>query len=469
MTLTIRWLALFAGCLAATLAPAQTIQRPNIVVVIADDLAWDDCGCYGNPHVGTPNIDRLAAGGMRFTQAFLTCSSCSPSRASVMTGRYPHNTGAEQLHWPLPSDQVTFPELLKASGYWVASAGKWHLGPALKPKFDRVVEGKGHWVEALRDRPHDRPFFLWLGSTDPHRPYAEGTFDPPHKPTGAVVPPYLPDVPETRADLAQYYDAISRLDRDLGQVLDELDKGQLVDETIVIFMSDNGRPFPRCKTTIYDSGIKTPFIVRWPKRVTAGSVCSSLVSSIDIAPTLLDVAGVALPDSFQGESFQPLLGDPKATIRPLVFAEHNWHDYAAYDRAVRGPRYTLIRNGYLDLPATPPADAVKGATFQAMRQLKDAGKLTPEQGRIFVTPRPAVELYDLENDPHELVNLAGHSDLAMVERELSAALDTWQRETRDRMPLERMPEIYSRETGDPLTRPLKRVPPRPELRAEQTN
>ncbi len=205
-------------------------QRPNVVLIIADDMAWDDCGAYGNPKVRTPPIDRLAREGMRFDRAFVTASSCSPSRSSILTGRYPHNTDAEELHWPLPPEQVTFVEKLKASGYWTAAAGKWHLGNAVKDRFDVVreadpsgfrlgtgkdakarmtAEGSGaaqsgcdQWVPALRDRPRDKPFFLWLAALDPHRDYQPGTIPEPHRPEDVTVPPYLPDLPEVRKGLA---------------------------------------------------------------------------------------------------------------------------------------------------------------------------------------------------------------------------------------------------------------------------
>lgn len=445
---------------------AVAAPRPNIVIFVADDLGWDDCGAYGRPQVGTPNIDGLAREGLRFTSAFLTCSSCSPSRASILTGRWPHNTGAEQLHWPVPAEQVLVSEPLRKAGYWTAAAGKWHLGPEVKGQFDLVAEGKAdRWLPTLAQRPADKPFFLWLASTDPHRPYKPGATEPPHDPQKVVVPPYLPDVPETRRDLALYYDAISRLDRDMGQVLAELDRSELADNTLVLFLTDNGRPFPRCKTTVYDSGIKTPFIVRWPRTIAAGGTCAGLVSSIDIAPTLLELAGAAPSPTFQGSSLAHFLRDPKASGDAAVFAEHNWHDYTSYDRAVRTSRFKYIRNGYLDLPLTPPADAVSGPTFQAMRVLQRSGKLTAAQQACFQTPRPAEELYDMANDPDELHNLAADPAYAAELARLRAMLDAWQRDTRDRMPPVRTPDEFDRQTGAHVG-PRQRRAARPELRAE---
>src|SRR5947209_3813125 len=317
--------ALLALALAA---PAVAADRPNVVLLIADDMGCEECGAFGHKTIRTPNIDRLARDGLRFDRAFLTCSSCSPSRSTMITGRYPHSTGAYELHWPLPRDQVTFVEKLKAAGYWTAQAGKWHLGNAVKDRFDQVrdvgsagfqsgpggamvdkqdASGCGQWLPTLRGRPKDKPFFLWLASVDPHRDYEEGIIPRPHRPEEIVVPPYLPDVPETRKDLGLYYDEINRLDSYVGKVLEELERQGVADNTVVLFLSDNGRPFPRCKTWLYDSGIRTPLIVRWPGHVKPGGACGSLVSSVDLAPTILELAGVPIPPTVQGKSFVPLL------------------------------------------------------------------------------------------------------------------------------------------------------------------
>src|SRR5262249_19065677 len=154
------------------------------------------------------------------------------------------------------------------------------------------ASGCDQWVATLRERPAEKPFFLWLAALDPHRDYEPGAIPSPHRPEDVLVPPYLPDVDAVRRDLALYYDEISRLDRFVGAVLAELDRQKIVDDTLVLFLSDNGRPFPRCKTTLYDSGIATPWIVRWPGHVAAGSHCDRLVSAIDIAPTILSIAGL---------------------------------------------------------------------------------------------------------------------------------------------------------------------------------
>jgi arylsulfatase A-like enzyme len=435
---------------------APKFPRPNFVVMIADDMSWDDCGAYGHPKIQTPRIDRLAAQGMRFDNAFLTCSSCSPSRASLMTGRYPHNTGAHQLHMPLPAEQVTFMELLRDAGYYTAASGKWHLGQAAQRKLDlvRTERRMSRWPRQLKavltERPKDRPFCMWLASTDPHRPYQSGTIAKPHESSDVRVPPYLPDVTETREDLALYYDEISRFDAAVGTVLDELEEQGVADNTVIVVLSDNGRPFPRCKTTVYDSGIKTPWIVRWPKRVKAGSRCSSLISAIDLAPTLLEAAGLKVPASFQGVSLSPLLEDPTRQTRRFVFAEHNWHDFDDCGRAVRSLRYKYIRNYYDDVPGTPPADAVRSITFQAMLKLNDVGKLTIAQRNPLLVPRPNEELYDTQKDPHELTNLAANPQYQAELAEMRTALDEWRKKTSDAVPQTRRPDGFDRVTGERL-------------------
>jgi N-sulfoglucosamine sulfohydrolase len=351
-------------------------NKPNVIIIIADDAGWNDSGAYGNSGIRTPNIDRLSREGMTFTNAFLTISSCSPSRCSIMTGLYPHNTGAGELHLPLPPNKNIFPGELKKAGYYTVSSGKWHLGPD-RTEFDsifhaREASGAADWIRALQNRPKDKPFFMWLASNDPHRPYEDGIIPNPNRAADVWVPPYIPDNDSTRKDLTRYYDEITRLDSNIGKVLDELDRQGIENNTVVIFMSDNGRPFPRCKTRVYDSGVKTPLLIRWPGHIEAGSRSNSLTSSVDMAPTLCELAGVAAPKEFQGKSMVKLFSEPDAKIRDFVFAEHNWHDYQADERMVRDKRYLYVRNRLPGLNASPPADAVTSITYQEMIRLYQA-------------------------------------------------------------------------------------------------
>ncbi|HCQ39662.1 MAG TPA: heparan N-sulfatase [Verrucomicrobiales bacterium] len=453
--------------------------RPNFVVILADDLAWNDIGAFGNPKVYTPNLDQLASEGMCFDQAFLTCSSCSPSRASILTGRYPHQTGAEQLHWPIPESQKIFPERLKLAGYFVAAAGKWHLGEAMRERFSVVREvdtsgfqlpahpgtgtndsfaesatgddrsGCTGWVDLLRERDPRKPFFLWLASVDPHRPYEEQISSPPHPPEDIILPPYHPDTHLVRQDYARYYDEIRRLDRFVGLVLKELETQKAVENTVLIFLSDNGRPFPRDKTSLYDSGIRTPLIIRWPSTIQPASRCRQLVSVVDLAPTILELAGFPAGPSYMGKSFSSLLEGKERATRDAIFAEKNWHDYEDRSHAVRDHRFKYIINHYWDLPATPPADAARSDTFREMQRLKAEGTLPIEQSSCFLAPRPREELYDLKEDPHELRNLAGLPPYKDTLERLRVEYRQWRVRTREKTPRLRTPDEFDRVTGKP--------------------
>jgi arylsulfatase A-like enzyme len=448
--------AIIGSLTAVVAAPATpTDRRPNFILFIADDVGWDDLGAFGHPFMRTPAIDRLAREGIRFDNAILTISSCSPTRCSLLTGRYPQSAGAPDAHQPLPPDQVTFIDELRKAGYYTASVGKWHLGEDASRRFDRVIHdnagsGADRWVEALQERPRGRPFFLWLAANDAHRPFGPGHLVPPYEREQILPPPFLPDIDETRLDLGLYYEKVTRLDSSVGRVLEALDAAGLTRTTLVLFLSDNGRPFPRCKTTLYDSGIKTPLIARRPGLIPPGSVSASLVSAVDIAPTVLAIAGLKAPATMQGVSFVPILKDPLATVREHAFAEQNWHDFAARQRCVRTVRTKYIRNFYPDLPNTPPVDALRTLTFQSMRRRRDRGELTPAQMNCFVRPRPAEELYDIVRDPFELRDIAGEPGSRPTLEALRRELARWQRETEDREPATRRPDEYDRDTGDRL-------------------
>jgi len=446
----------FAAAVAGAACGGARERPPDIILITADDLSWDDIEPFGHPGVRTPHLEQLAAAGMRFERAFLASASCSPSRCSTLTGRYPHATGAGRLHDPLPEAQVTFLEGLRRAGYEVAIAGKWHLGRAARARFDRIYAeappgGAGEWRRALLERPRDRPSFLWLSAADPHRPYADVAGAPPYRPEDAVVPPYLADTMETRLDLARYYGAVERLDGLVGAVLGEIDRQGAGGRTLVLFMSDNGRPFPRCKPTVYDSGVRTPLLVRWPGHVAPGSVSRSLVSAVDIAPTILEAAGVLPPGTMQGRGMLPIFADPGAVIRDHAFAERNWHDHPARDRMVRTARHKYIRNFYPDLPAVPPEDVKRSPTWRSMEILFARGLLSAGQANCFVAPRAPEELYDVEADPHELRNLAGDPAHAAILREMRRALEAWQRDTGDRDTLGAQPSGPDTGGGAPDT------------------
>ena len=222
--------------------------------------------------------------------------------------------------------------------------------------------------------------------------------------------------------------------------------------------SDNGRPFPRDKTTLYDGGIKTPWIVRWPVKLEKNRQNHQLVSSIDIAPTLLALAGVPPALVFEGKDFSPLLFDANAAIRDEIYAEDHWHDFEDYTRAVRTKEFKYIKNYYTDLPNTPPADAFRSPTYQSMLALKENGKLTVAQLKCFEVPRPSEELYDIFNDPYELENLAHRKEYTITLNEMRRRLKQIRTKTNDFLPARRTPDDFDRVTGQP-TEARKR--PRP--------
>ncbi|MGF1638303.1 MAG: sulfatase, partial [Cyclobacteriaceae bacterium] len=281
------------------ISQSKATDRPNIIVFVADDAGWRDFGCYGNPNISTPNIDALAANGLKVDRAFLTTSQCSPTRTSLLTGEFAHTLRTEDLHTPLVEDKKTVAAYLGSSGYYTGLIRKSHIGPHAIKQFDyfdlsRDESQLPEFVEFL-DRRNNKPFFLWHAFVDPHRDYEEGAFDPPHDPDKVIVPPYLADTKNTRKDLAMYYDEIGRMDKNIGEVVVELKKRGLYDNTLIIFISDNGKPFTRAKGTLYDEGVRSPLILHWPKQIVKGRTSNEMVSLINLAPTFLDLAGVDIP------------------------------------------------------------------------------------------------------------------------------------------------------------------------------
>lgn len=429
---------------------------PNFIIFIADDVSWDDLGCYGNKQVKTPVTDGLADNGIRFNNAYLTASSCSPSRNSIMTGRYPHNTGAAELHTEPPLDMLSLPEVLKSNGYFTATSGKFHMGKYIKKGFDvisRNHEGIGNsgsdsWVRVLQERPKDKPFFLWYAALDAHRAWGENQYSGTHDPDSLAPPFYLHNGPGTRKDLAQYYDEVHRFDVRIGEVIEELEKQNVLDNTMIIVMSDNGRPFPHSKTRVNDRGMKTPFLIYWPGEIGKDPrISNSLISVIDIAPTLMEVAGAEIPVSFQGKSFLPVIEDPSRDFRNYVFAEHNWHDYEAHERMMRDQEFMYILNSRPDKPQMGPADAVGSPSFRELKELHAKGKLSAVQSDVFAVPRPSEELFDCKNDSLQLLNIASVPEYEERLNKLRGVLQKWMDETGDNIPVNLTKDWYLRVPG----------------------
>jgi len=412
-------------------AGGSFVERPpNIVFLISDDHSAPHLGCYGDRAARTPNLDRLASEGMRFNNCIVAAAQCSPNRSAILTGCSPHTTATSRLHTPMPEWEPTFLEPLKERGYFTAAMKKVHQGSGFDKRwslYDKELNLDRFFAEA----PRNRPFFLHVGLTDPHRPYRPGAFDPATDPRSIEIAPCFPDVPEVRQDLALYYDAIARMDSDFGRVLEFLQRHALDRNTLIIFTGDNGMPFPRAKATCYDPGVRVPFVARWPGRIPAGAVNDALISHVDFAPTFLELTGLQKTVKMQGVSMVGQLTGTGGRRREEAFSERNWHDHSDPMRSVRTDRYKLIANFASGSPYRPTSDLEDSPTWQAMVAVARAGKLSAPLLKLFEPTRPMLELYDLSNDPNEFYNLVDNPAHAETRRHLLLCLSEWMRQTCD--------------------------------------
>jgi arylsulfatase A-like enzyme len=434
-------LFLLAFVLPASLRAAE---RPNFVFFITDDVSPDELGIYGGKFVQTPQLDALAKRGLVFDNAYNAISSCSPSRCAIITGRYPHNTGAPELHTALPTDQATFVQALRGAGYHTVISGKNHMGKPAEIGFevssDSNPAGSEKWVQHLRERPKDKPFFAWFASHDAHHPFVINGEAPHYDPAKVEVPPMMFDGPGTRQELAEYYHEVSRTDHYAGLVMKELEAQGIADNTYFVYCADNGRPFPRCKTYLYNSGIRTPLLIVGPG-VQAGRT-SSLVSSIDYSATFLELAGVAKPATVQGVSFAPILRDPAATVREAVFAERNWHVFQNHARAVRFGDWLYVWNAWPERHNLSGESAwtTKFAAVGELWAAAEAGKLKPEVALLTQKPQPAEMLFNVRDDPFQFKNVASVEAHGTVLKQARNLLERWQSETGDSVPANPTPD-----------------------------
>ncbi len=427
------------ACLAAAPRPAIAADRPNILWISCEDIC-PDLGCYGDKYSHTPNIDKLAGEGIRYTHAFSVAGVCAPSRSAIITGMYPTTISTHHMRCKAvpPAYVKCFPEYLRAAGYYCTNNVKTDYN------FDAPVtawdecSNKAHW----RNRATGQPFFSVFNLTVTHesqirckpeqfaRHMAKVAPEDRHDPAKAVLPPYYPDTPIVRNDWARYHDLITAMDLQLADLLKQLEEDGLADKTIVFFFGDNGRGLPRAKRWTYDSGIHIPLVVRWPDRRNAGTVCDDLVSFIDFGPTVLSLAGVKVPAHMQG---RPFLGEQKAAARDYVFAARDRMD-ETYDiiRAVRDKRFKYIRNFKPGRPYAQYIDYMdQMPTLKEMRRLNKEGKLTGPQKIFFLPEKPEEELYDCVEDPHEIKNLAGSPEHRETLVKMRKVLDEWMKDTKD--------------------------------------
>jgi N-sulfoglucosamine sulfohydrolase len=456
-------LGLLVGVLSSVNLLAQEKVRPNIVLIVSDDHGLE-LGCYGNPVIKTPNLDQLAAEGTRFEYAFCTTASCSPSRSVILTGMHNHANGTYGLqhsyhHFQSFENLKSLPLYLREVGYRTIHVGKLHVAPPEVYAFEETIakvnpRSTVEMAERCRTAlagADDRPFFLYFCPTDPHRgggrvqdsPYKPDRFGNPgkpypgvtevtYRPEEVIVPPWLPDTPACRAELAQYYQSVSRMDQGVGRLIQVLKETGHWDRTIVVYISDNGPPFPGAKTTVYEPGIRLPCIVRSPFVQRKGVVCRAMISWVDIAPTILEAAGVPIPRQMQGRSFLRILEEENPSGWDEIYASHTFHEVTMYYpmRVVRERRFKLIWNIAWPLPYPFASDLWESATFQdRWTQGLEAsyGKRTIGQ----YVHRPQFELYDLQADPDETRNLVDDPQYAEVLARLKAKLRQFQEQTGD--------------------------------------
>jgi N-sulfoglucosamine sulfohydrolase len=442
---------------------ARESERPNIVLIVADDHGREALGCYGNPVIKTPTIDGLAAEGVRFTNAFCTTASCSASRSVILSGMYNHANGQyghqHSYHHFISFENVkTLPVLLTEAGYRTARIGKYHVAPESVYKFDTELPGSGRSPVQMAQNCRDfigsdgKPFFLYFCMDDPHRSgevaqelpgkpdrfgnKAEGSYpgikEVEYDPKDVIVPPFLPDVPECRAELAQYYQSVSRVDQGVGRLLGVLKEAGNYENTLIIYISDNGVAFPGAKTTLYEPGMKLPCIVNRPGQKNKGITCDAMINWADLAPTILDFAG-ALPgeNTCQGRSFKSALEQQHAEGWDVTYASHTFHEITMYYpmRVVRERRYKLIWNIAHGLDYPFASDLWAASTWQAT--IQNNGKYYGKRTVEAYLHRPKFELYDLENDPHEVKNLADDPNHQNILDDLKAKLKAFQKRTND--------------------------------------
>lgn len=422
---------LFSLLLAAV---AVAGEKPNIVFIIADDCTFRDIGCYGGQAI-TPNMDRLADEGMKFTRCFQSAPMCSPTRHNIYTGQYPIKSGAYPNHTFVDAGTKSVVQYLKPLGYRVAQSGKSHvspnsvfaweaLGKAKNPEFDLVDQFIGECAQK------DSPFCLLLCSNEPHTPWNKGDASR-YPPEEIKLPPYLLDTPETREGMSRYLAEITYFDSQVGQAMDLLNKHDLRDDTLVVVVSEQGNSMPFAKWTCYDHGLQSACLVRWPNKVQPGSTNSAMIEYVDFLPTFIEVAGGELsniPDKqLDGESLLSVFNG-KQQHKEYVFGEmttrgiNNGSDYYGI-RSVRSERFKYIWN------LTPEVKFANACTqsneFKSWVRVAEKGdQRAMDLVRRYQT-RPEVELYDVVNDPLEQINLAGDEEHANVKRELRNQLDGW--------------------------------------------
>ncbi len=437
-------------------------KRPNILFVIADDQSWCHTSFAGDPVVKTPAFDRVAREGVYFSHAFCCSPSCTPSRGAVLTGQHIWRLeDGANLVGTLPKKFAVYPDILEQAGYFVGFTGKgWSpgnfkaggrtrnpAGPGYQKHRFKSVPYKGlnkcdyasNLNDFLKNRPKGKPFCFWYGSIEPHRGYERGSGVKSGKRLeDVIVPKFFPDVPEVRSDILDYYVEIEWFDKQLNRMIEILKQSGELDNTLIVVTSDNGMPFPRCKTNLYDYGVRMPLAIRWLAKVKGGRVVDDFVNLADMAPTFLQVAGLSVPKEMTGRSLMPvLLSRKQGRIDPerdKVFVgreRHGWNrdPNVGYPmRAVRTHRYLYIRN--LRPERRPGFDIDHGPTRTSLLEHREseAGKRLHQ---LWWEARPAEELYDVQSDPYQVKNLAQDPEYKQVKKQMGNILMCYLKQTGD--------------------------------------
>ena len=452
--------AALASCSSPEQKSEETSSKPNVILFVADDHGTDALGCYGNAVIKTPNLDKMAAEGVRFTNAFCTSASCAASRSVILSGKFGHATGSyghthDYHHFSTYDTIQSLPVLLEKAGYYTARIGKYHLAPESVYHFNTVLDADARSTVEMAEACNDvlkseKPFFLYFCTDDPHRgtPFHSDPWYLPnnfgnrtegypgvetieYNPDSVLVPSFLPDTKECREELAQYYQSVSRIDQGFGRLMKMLDEAGKLQNTIVIYISDNGIAFPGAKTTVYEPGIKLPCIIKDPFVEAQGLVNNAMISWVDLTPTILDMAGVETNEHFHGRSFKNIIDQENPEGWDEIYAAHNFHEITMYYpmRVVHKRKFKLIWNPAWRLEYPFASDLWASSTWQSVYR-DEQENYGPRKLKDYLF-HSEFELFDLESDPDETCNLADDAAYQQVLEELKLDMKDFQRRTFD--------------------------------------
>ena len=433
---------------------SRAAERPNVLMILSDDHSVPHLGCYGDKVVQTPNIDAFAREGMRFDRAYSTASVCNPSRASILTGQSPQRVHMTRLHGPLPREYKTYYEYMREGGYATGVAGRnhhmdggsdatWgtgiHKRNNLLTMAERVdflhkgdqEDGPGQFEKFLDGKPKNKPFVFQIGFSDPHLPWTATEIEKRYNPADVQLPGFLPDTPQMRRMMVKYYAEISHADGIFEQIMRILDKRGLRENTMVVFMGDNGVSIPFGKMTLYQTGWHVPLIVRWPGHVKPGTSTDELISGVDFLATYLEAAGLPVPAGTESRSFLNLLEGKPHKGRDYVFGSRGWCVTMDTGRALTSKTHSFIYNAW---PQFRRVDFYDPPGYQFRRETA-AGPVNPLVAAKWERQsRPLYELFDLRKDPNELENLAGKPEVTSIQTTFMQVLSEWMEVSHDFLP-----------------------------------